>query len=445
MFREIMPVLVLLGELMATASLLRAGKYAALRVFGLAILLAMAPPAMAGPKPKAPPAKISEGTIKIGVITDMESAYAEISGKGSVLAARMAIEDFGGKVLDIPIELVHSDHQLSPQLAASIARDWMQNGKVDLVLDVPNSAAAVEVIRIARDLNRIAIISSAGSDAITNEECTPNSLHWTYDTQAVTRPTVDAIMKKGGTHWYIITADYLFGHSLESGTINAVKERSGTVVGTARHPFPSNTFASIRAQAAGILKARDSGASVIAFASTGTDVIHAIKLANRFGIASRQTLAAVSLFITDTHAVGLYNAQGLYLTSGFYWDLDDQTRRWSKRFFGHHQAMPSMAQAGIYSAVTHYLKAVQAAGTDDAKTVMAAMKAMPVNDFFARNGRVREDGRMVHDMYLMQVKNPEESKYPWDYYHVREIIPGEHAFAPLSASRCPRLGRKIKP
>jgi len=430
---------------MASASLFHAVRYAARRALGLTILVVAAPVALAQAPQKTPAVKISDGVVKIGVITDMNSAYAAISGKGSVLAARMAIEDFGGTVLGTPIASIHADHQLSPQLAASIARDWMQEGKVDLVVDVPNSAAAVEVIRLARDLNRIAIISGAGSDAITNEECTPNSVHWTYDTLAVTRPTVEAIMKKGGTRWFILTADYLFGHSLESGTMNAVRERGGSVVGVARHPFPSNTFTSLRAQAAGLIKARDSRANVIAFASTGTDVINAIKQANRFGIASKQTLAAVSLFITDTHAVGLYNAQGLYLTDGFYWDLDEETRRWSKRFFERHQAMPSMAQAGVYSAVMHYLKAVQAAGTDDTQTVMATMKATPVQDFFAHNGHIREDGRMVHDMYLMQIKSPEESNYPWDYYHVREIIPGERAFAPLSASRCPHLHRKVTP
>lgn len=391
---------------------------------------------------KTPPPKVSDGAVRIGVLTDMKGVYSAISGRGSVLAAQMAIEDFGGKVLGMPIELVEADHQLSPQLAASIARDWMRNGKVDLVLDVPNSAAAVEVTRAARELNRIAIISSAGSDKISNEECTPNSLHWTYDTRAVTRSTVDAIMKNGGDSWYIVTADYLFGHSLESGTMAAVRERGGTVVGTARHPFPSNTYASIRAQSAGILKARDSGAKVIAFASTGTDVVNAIKQASRFGIAAKQKLAAVSMFISDMHAVGLYDAQGLYLTTGFYWDFDAETRAWSRRFFARHQAMPTMVQAGIYSAVTHYLKAVQASGTDDTQTVMAKMKALPVNDFFARNGTVREDGRMVHDMYLMQVKKPEESRYPWDYYHVRGVIPGAMAFGTIAESRCPLVSNK---
>lgn len=394
--------------------------------------------------PRAVKQNISDGAVKIGVLTDMNGAYSAISGKGSVLAAQMAIEDFGGKVRDKPIELVHADHQLIPQLAASIARDWMHNGKVDLVLDVPNSNAAVEVIRIAQELNRMVIVSSAGSDRITNEECTPNSLHWTYDSRAVTRSTVEAIVKTGGSSWYIVTADNLFGQSLEQGTIKAVKGAGGVVLGTARHPFPSNTYASIRAQAAGILKARDSGAKVIAFASTGTDVVNAIKQASRFGIASKKSLAAVSIFISDIHSVGLYDAQGLYLTTGFYWDLNTETRAWSKRFFARHQAMPSMVQAGIYSAVMHYLKAVQASGSDDSQKVMARMKATPVNDFFAHNGVVREDGRMVHDVYLMQVKKPEESKYPWDYYHVRQAIPGEKAFTPLSESRCSRLAKTPK-
>lgn len=389
--------------------------------------------------------KISDDTIKIGLLTDMNGAYSAVSGKGSVLAAQMAIEDFGGKVLGVPIEFVYEDHQLSPKLAASITRDWMQNGKVDVVVDIPDSTVALKVIRVAREQNRIAIISSAGSDTISNEECTPNSLHWTYDTHAITRSTVDAIQKNGGNRWYIVTADSLFGHSLENSTMAAVKANGGTVAGTARHPFPSNTYASIRAQSAGILKARDSGAKVIAFASTGTDVVNAIRQSSYFGIASKQTLAAVSMFISDMHAVGLYNAQGLYLTTAFYWDLNTETRLWSKRFFARYQAMPTMVHAGIYSAVSHYLKAVQAAGTDDTETVMRQMKATPVNDFFAHNGVVREDGRMVHDMYLMQVKRPEESRYPWDYYHVRAVIPGAKAFAPLSESRCPLVPKTAKP
>lgn len=405
--------------------------------FGLALWIGIGccTPCVASAKSK--PVRISEGAIRIGVLTDLKSAYSQLSGTGSVLAARMAIEDFGGKVLGVPVELIEADHQLSPQLAASLARDWMQNGKVDVVLDVPNSNAAVEIVRLARQLNRIAIISSAGSDRLSNEECTPNSLHWTYDTRSVTRPTVAAIMEHGDDSWFIVTADYLFGHSLEKAAIEAVQTQGGRIIGTAHHPFPSNTYTSIRSQAAGLLKARDSSAKVIALASTGTDVIHAIKQASRFGIAARKKLAALSLFITDIHAVGLHDAQELYSTVGFYWDRTPETRIWSRRFFARQQAMPTMVQAGIYSAVTHYLKAVQAAGTDSTPAVMAKMKSMPVNDFFAKNGWVREDGRMVHDMYLMQVKKPEESKYPWDYFHVRATIPGVAAFAPLSESRCP--------
>lgn len=414
------------------------------RLFILLVLLIAQAAFAASAKKSQPVLKTSSGVVKIGVITDISSAYKDISGNGSVLAARMAIEDFGGKVLGVPVELVSADHQLSPATAKGTARDWMENDKVDMIVDVPNSTAAVEVIKLAKALNRVAIISSAGSTVITNEECTPNSIHWSYNTMAVTSATVKAIIQKGGKSWYFVTSDYLFGHSLESDAMSVVKANGGTVLGAARHPFPSNSYSSLKVQAAGILQAQASKADVIGFASTGTDAINAIKQASQFGIAQKQRLAALSLFITDVHAVGLYEAQDLFLTTGFYWDLNDDTRKWSKRFFERHNKMPTMAQAGVYSAVTHYLKAIQAAGTDEAKRVVAKMKEMPVNDFFAKNGKVRVDGRMVHDMYLMQVKKPSESKYPWDYYHVREVIPGEKAFTPLSESKCPLVKAKTK-
>lgn len=407
-----------------------------LLAFGL--LLAVAHSGLVASAEKTPE-RISVGGVRIGVLTDMKSAYRDLAGSGSVLAARMAIEDFGGTLLGAPIRLVFADHENSPAVAARIARDWMQKNKVDLVVDVPNSNAALEVVKAATEFNRIAIISAAGSDRLTNEECSNNSIHWTYDTRAVTNATARTIIKNGGDSWYFVTADYLFGHSLESATTAVVQASGGTVLGATRHPFPSNTYANIKAQAAGILAARDSKAKVIALASTGSDAVNAIKLASRFGIASKRTLAGLSLFITDVHAVGLYEAQDLFLTTAFYWDLDEATRRWSSRFFERHKSMPTMTQAGVYSAVSHYLKAVKAVASDEPTAVMAKMKAMPVNDFFAKNGVIRADGRMVHDMYLMQVKKPAESKYPWDYYHVREVIPGDLAFAPLSESRCPLL------
>ena len=395
-------------------------------------------------KPSQSAYRISDGAVKIGVITDMSSIYKELAGTGSVLAARMAIEDFGGNIAGSPIELVDADHHNEADQAGRIARDWLVGGKVDMVIDVPNSAAALEVIKAAKASNKIAIISSAGSTRITNEDCTEVSVHWTFDTVALANVAAKAIVKRGGNTWYFLTADYVFGNSLEKDAIDVVKANGGTVLGAVRHPFPSSNFASLKVQAAGLLKAQESNAKVIALASAGTDATNAIKQARQFGITPKQTLAALLLFDTDVDALGLEDAQDLFLASGFYWDLNDGTRKWSRRFFERHKGMPTMAQAGVYSAVTHYLRSVAAARTDATRDVMAKIKSLPVNDFFALNGKVRADGRMVHDMYLLQVKKPGESKYPWDYMHVREVVPGDQAFMPLSASKCPLVSSATK-
>jgi branched-chain amino acid transport system substrate-binding protein len=387
-------------------------------------------------KSKQPAFSVSDGVVRIGVLTDMSAIYKDLAGPGSVLAARMAIEDFGGSVGGSPIELLEGDTRNEPEEAGRIARDWLGAGKVDMVIDVPNSAAALAVVKAAKAANKIAMISSGGSARLTNEDCSDITVHWAYDTFALANVAAKAIVKRGGNTWFFVTADYAFGQSLEKDAMDVVKANGGTTLGAVRHPFPSSNFASLKVQAAALLQGQASNAKVIALASAGTDATNAIKQARQFGITPKQTLAALLLFDTDIHTLGLQDAQNLFLASGFYWDLNERTRAWSRRFFERHKRMPTMAQAGVYSAVAHYLKSVAAARTDATKEVMEKIKALPVNDFFATNGKVRADGRMVHDMYLLQVKKPAESKYPWDYMHIREVVRGDEAFAPLSASKC---------
>jgi branched-chain amino acid transport system substrate-binding protein len=288
-------------------------------------------------------------------------------------------------------------------------------------------------MKIGKEKNRVVLVSGAGSTKITNEDCNDVTVHWTYDTYALAHGTAKAVVQQGGKAWFFLTADYAFGQSLEKDASDVVTANGGTVVGVARHPFPGTDFSSF------LLKAQTSGAQVIGLANAGTDTTNSIKQAAEFGITPKQTLAGLLMFITDVHSLGLKTAQGMYLTEGFYWDLNDETRAWSKRFFEKHKKMPTMAQAGDYSSMMHYLKAVKAVNSDDAQKVMAQMKKTPVNDFFAKNGRIRDDGRMVHDMYLFQVKRPSESFGPWDYYKLRATIPADEAFQPLSASRCPLI------
>lgn len=399
-----------------------------------ALTLALGAQQVVAQSKKAAPtagARISDGVVRVGMITDMTAIYSDLSGPGSVIAARMAIKDFGGTVLGKPIEFQVADHQNKPELAASIAREWLEKGKFDVIIDVPNSAAVLAIVRLAKEYNKISIISTGATARITNEDCTDTNVHWTYDTVALANVTAKALVKQGGDSWFFITADYAFGHSLEHDAIEVVKANGGKVLGAVRHPFPGSDFSSF------LLRAQSSGAKIIALANAGSDTTNAIKQAREFGITPKQSIAALLMFDTDVNSLGLRDAQGLYLTTGFYWDLNDETRKWSRRFFEQHKRMPTMVQAGNYSALTHYLKAVQAAGTDETAAVMKKMKEMPVHDFFAKNGKVRVDGRMVHDMYLLQVKKPEESKYPWDYYHVRQVIPGDQAFRPLAESKCP--------
>ncbi|MBK7663559.1 MAG: ABC transporter substrate-binding protein [Sterolibacteriaceae bacterium] len=400
-------------------------------------LIALSMAASLGALPAAPAlaqSKVSDGVVRIGVLTDLSGTYSDLSGQGSIVATKMAVEDFiAAEKPAFKIEVLSADHQNKGDIASNKAREWFEKDRVDMVTDLVTTSTALAVMKIAKEKNRIAMVNGAGSTRITNEDCNDVSVHYTYDTYALANGTGRAVVKQGGKSWFFITADYAFGHSLEKDTSDVVKAAGGSVLGSVRHPFPGNDFSSF------LLKAQASGAQVIGLANAGNDTINSIKQAAEFGITPKQTLAGLLMFITDVHSLGLKTAQNMYLTEGFYWDLNEQTRAWSKRFFDRHKRMPTMVQAGQYSSTMHYLKAVKATGSDDTAVVMARMKKTPVNDFFATKGQIRDDGRMVHDMYLLQVKKPAESKYPWDYYNVRATIPGNEAFQPLSASRCPLI------
>jgi len=379
-------------------------------------------------------AQVPDGEVKIGVLTDLSGAYSDLSGQGAIVATQMAIEDFTAQEKpSFKIEMVSADHQNKGDIAANKAREWFERDGVDVVTELVNTSTALAVSKIGKEKNRLVLVSGAGSTKITNEECNDVTVHWTYDTYALANGTAKAVVQQGGKTWFFLTADYAFGQSLEKDASNVVTANGGKVLGAVRHPFPGTDFSSF------LLQAQASGAQVIGLANAGTDTTNSIKQAAEFGITPKQTLAGLLVFITDINSLGLNATQGMYLTEGFYWDLNEETRAWSKRFFDRHKRMPTMAQAGQYSLVLHYLKAVKAAGTDDTQKVMAQMKKTPVNDMFAKNGQIRDDGRMVHDMYLFQVKKPSESKGPWDYYNLRATIPAAEAFQPLSASRCPLI------
>ncbi|GJD48405.1 hypothetical protein OPKNFCMD_1123 [Methylobacterium crusticola] len=382
-----------------------------------------------GPAPK--PA-ISDGVVRFGLILDMSGLYADVTGPGSAAAARMAVEDFGGKVLGAPVEVLVADHQNKPDIAAATARAWFDTDRVDAILDVAASATALAALDVARAKNKVIAFSGPGAVRLTNEACSPVSVHWAYDTYALANATAQATVKAGGTSWFFITADYAFGQELERDASAVVRANGGTVAGGVRAPINTADFSSF------LLQAQASGAKVVGLANAGNDTTNAIKQAAEFGLTQGgQTLAGLLVYISDVHSLGLKATQGMFLTEGFYWDLNDETRAWSKRYFDRVGKMPNMSQAGVYSTVTHYLKAVRHAGTDETGAVMKAMRETPVDDFYARGGRIREDGRMVHDMYLFQVKKPEESTGPWDLYRLVATVPGDQAFQPLSASRCP--------
>jgi branched-chain amino acid transport system substrate-binding protein len=377
-------------------------------------------------------AQISDDVVKIGVLTDMSSLYSDLAGPGSVIAAKMAVADFGGKVAGKPIEIVSADHLNKPDVGSNIARQWIDQDHVDAIVDVPTSSVALAVQEVTKDKGKIFLISGAASSDLTGKACSPTSVHWTYDTYALAHGTGGALVKQGGDTWFFITADYAFGQALERDTSAVVTQAGGKVLGGVRVPLNNPDFSSF------LLQAQTSKAKIIGLANAGGDTVNSIKQAAEFGITSGgQKLAGLLVFISDVNSLGLQTAQGLVLTESFYWDQTDETRAWSKRFMAEAKKVPSMVQAGVYGAVTHYLKAIEAAKTDEPKAVMAKMRELPINDFMTKNGKLREDGRVMRDMYLFQVKAPSESKYQYDYYKQLAVIPAEQAYRPLSESECP--------
>jgi branched-chain amino acid transport system substrate-binding protein len=376
-------------------------------------------------------AQVSDDIVKIGVMVDMTGVYSDNGGMGAVQAVEMAVKDFGGKVLGKPIQVISADYQSKADVAASKARQWYDVDKVDLIIESTDSAAAIAMQKIALEKKKPIIFAGSATTALTNKECSPYGIHWVYDTYALATGTGRAVMQEGGNTWFFITADYAFGQSLESDTTNVIKQMGGKVLGTAKHPLNTSDFASF------LLQAQSSGAKVLGLANAGKDTQNAIRQANEFGIPKKQTVATLLVFDTDVKGLGLQAAQGMVYTTAFYWDRTPETRKFADRFYAVHKGMPTMIHAGAYSAAMHYLNAIAAAKTDAADAVLAQMRQTPVNDFFARNGIIRKDGRMVHDMYLAQVKKPSESKGPWDMAVIKRTIPGEEAFMPISASTCP--------
>jgi branched-chain amino acid transport system substrate-binding protein len=372
------------------------------------------------------------GGVKIGLITDFNSVYSDIGGQGNLEAAKMAIEDFHGEVLGKPIDIISADVQNKADVAAALARKWYENEGVDMIVDMPTSATALAAMEMSKAYEKILIVTDAASSDITGKSCSPYTAHWTYDTYSNAHTVGSAIVKQGGDTWFFITADYLFGHSIERDTGEVVKAAGGKVLGSVKHPLNTADFSSF------LLQAQNSKAKIIGLANGGGDTINAIKQASEFGIvAAGQNLAGIVMFISDIHSLGLKLAQGLIITEAYYWDQNERTRAFGKRFFERMKRMPTMNQAATYSATLHYLKAVQAAGTKETKAVYAKMHEMPVRDAFTDNGTLREDGRMVHSMLLLQVKKPEESKAPWDYYKLIQTVPGDQAFRPIDKGDCP--------
>ncbi len=375
--------------------------------------------------------KISGDVVKIGVLTDMSGAYAGNVGPGSVLATKLAIEDFGGKVAGKPIEMIWADHLNKTDVAAGRAREWMDRDGVDVVTELGNSAVALAVMNIASEKKRMTMVTGAGASRITGEDCKPTNVMWVYDTYALAKVGTLPLVQAGAKKWYFVTADYAFGHSLEGDGMRFVKEGGGTVAGSSRYPFPGNDFSSF------LISAQTSGADAVAFASAGADLQNEIKQANEFGLAKTQKLVAMLMSITDVHGVGLEAAKGMNFAETFYWDLDDDSRKFAQRFYKELGKMPTALQAGQYSAVLNYLRAVEKSGSDDVAVVMKTLREMPIKDAFARNATLRADGKLIHDTYLVSVKSPQESKGPWDYYTIVRTVPGDQAFSPLSESKCP--------
>ena len=377
-------------------------------------------------------AQISDNVVKVGVLTDMGGPYADNVGAGAVLAAQMAAEDFGGTVNGAKIEIISADHQNKSDVGSSLARKWYDTEQVDTITEVVSSAVALSVQQISREKNKLFLATGPGTPALTGKACSPNGLHWAYDNYAYANVVAGAVVRRGQKDWFFLTADYSFGHALEEQAARVVKSNGGTVKGSARHPLGSADFSSF------LLQAQSSGAGVVGLANAGTDMINAIKQASEFGLPqSGVNMAALLVNLPDINALGLENAKGLLLADSFYWDMNDETRAWSKRFMARFNGKaPGSLQAAVYGAVTHYLKAVKAANSDDPKVVMAEMRKQPINDFYTKNATLREDGRVVRDMYLLQVKTPDESKAPWDFYKVVATVPGEQAFRPMAEGGC---------
>ena len=377
-------------------------------------------------------AQIAKDTIKIGVLADMSSLYADLGGPGSTEAAKMAVADFGGTIAGKKVEVVSADHQNKPDVGAAIARQWFDQDGVDMITDLTTSSVALAVQEVARAKNKVILINGAASSDLTGKACAATSVHWMYDTVALANGTGAAVVKAGGDSWFFITADYAFGHALERDTAEVVKANGGKVLGSVKVPLNNADFSSF------LLQAQASKAKIIGLANAGGDTVNSIKQAAEFGIvAGGQKLAGLLVFATDIHSLGLKTAQGLQLTEGFYWDQDDQTRAWSKKFSDKMKKEPTMVQAGVYSAVTHYLNAVKTTNSIDAETVVKQLKSAPINDFAIRNGKIQEDGSLIHDMYLFEVKKPEESKGEWDLYKTISTIPGAQAFKRPKGNECP--------
>ena len=379
-------------------------------------------------------AQISDGIVKIGVLNDMSGLYSEITGPGSVVAAKMAVEDYlKSSKSSLKIEIVSADHQNKPDIGSNIARQWYDTDKVDMIIDVPTSSVALAISQVSREKGKIHVNTGAATADLTGKACSPNTIHWLYDTWMLANGTGKAVVQHGGTSWFFLTADYAFGQALERDTEAVVLKNGGKVLGKVRHPLATQDFSSF------LLQAQASKAKVIGLANAGGDTTNAIKQAYEFGIVKGgQTMAGLLVFLTDIHSLGLEKAQGLYLTETFYWDLNDQTRAWSKRFAALNSGnYPSMDQAGVYSGVLHYLKAIDAAKTDDGTKVAQKMKDLPTDDILFGKGSVRKDGRKLHPAYLFEVKKPSESKYPYDYYKLLATIPADQAFRPMSEGDCP--------
>jgi branched-chain amino acid transport system substrate-binding protein len=394
----------------------------------IAAACTLAAAALAGASAQA---QISGDVVKIGIITDMSSVYADIDGAGGIEAIKMAIADAGGSVAGKKVELLFADHQNKADVAAAKAREWFDTQGLDMLIGGTNSGTSLAMAKVAAEKKKPFMVVGAATSALTNDQCTPYTIHWAYDTVALAKGTGGAVVKAGGKTWYFLTADYAFGAALQNDTTNVVKAAGGNVVGSVKHPLAASDFSSF------LLQAQASKAQILGLANAGGDTINSIKAANEFGITKSMKLAGLLVFINDIHSLGLKTTQGMYLTDSWYWNKDPEARAWSRRFFDKMKRMPSSLQAADYSVVTNYLAAVKATGSDEPDKVLAQLRKTKINDVFAKGGYIREDGRMVHDMYLMQVKSPDKSTEPWDYYNVVETIKGDAAWTTKADTKCP--------